>query len=254
MPRLLVHFSCGAASAVAAKLTLAENSKADIAIVNAFLEEEHEDNHRFRSECERWFDHPITVLTSEKDNGSTIAVWTRKRYIKGPGSAPCAVELKHKPLAAFSRSDDLHILGYTAEEVDRLDALRISAPKMQIRAPLIDKNLTKADCLAMIERAGIALPVMYLLGFNNNNCIGCPKGGLGYWNRIKAVFPERFYQIAALQESIGPGAYFLRNNQTGDRLALKDLPADAGNHREPDISCSFFCQMAEEDIAIGGAC
>lgn len=38
--RWLVHFSCGAASAVAAKLTLANRPKDQVCIINAFVQEE----------------------------------------------------------------------------------------------------------------------------------------------------------------------------------------------------------------------
>jgi hypothetical protein len=246
--RRVVHFSCGAASAIAAKLTLARYGRGGVVIVNAYIEDEHDDNHRFRAECERWFDHPITVLRDEKYGASVLEVWRRERYIKGPNGASCARALKRKPLTDFSLPGDIHVIGFTAEEQDRLDSLQTTG--MQIEAPLIDGNLKKSDCLAMVERAGIELPTMYKLGFNNNNCIGCPKGGMGYWNKVRNIFPDRFYQIAAIQEEIGPGAYFLQDRETGGRLALRDLPSDAGKHKEPDISCSFFCDMAEQDIAL----
>ncbi len=58
----------------------------------------------------------------------------------------------------------------------------------------------------MIERAGIELPAMYKLGYRNNNCIGCPKGGMGYWNKIRVDFPEVFERMAALQRELGPGS------------------------------------------------
>ena len=50
MARMVCQFSCGAASAIATKLTLANH--ADVLIVNAFLEEEHPDNRRFLKDCE----------------------------------------------------------------------------------------------------------------------------------------------------------------------------------------------------------
>jgi len=247
--RRLIHFSCGAASAVATKLALAQHGHAGIVIVNAYIADEHSDNDRFRAECERWFDHPVTVLRDEKYGASVLEVWRRERYIKGPNGASCARALKRKPLTDFSLPGDIHVIGFTAEEQDRLDSL--SSTGMLIEAPLIDANLKKADCLAMVERAGIDLPTMYKLGFNNNNCIGCPKGGLGYWNKVREVFPERYWRAAVVQADIGPGAYFLLDRKTGGRLSLLDLPADVGRHREPEIACSFFCDMAEQDIAAG---
>ncbi len=247
--RRLVHFSCGAASAVAAKLTIAQYGHENVCLVNAFLVQEHLDNRRFLHDCEAWLDHPITVLWSEKYKASTDEVWTRRKYMTSyRGAATCSVELKQKPLDAFARTDDVHVLGYTSEEDERLDAIRRVKPSWSVEAPLIDRNLSKADCLAMIERAGIELPAMYRLGFNNANCIGCPKGGEGYWNKVREVFPQRFIEVSEIQESIGPGAYFFRNRATGERFGLKDLDPKAGRHDEPVIECSFFCSMAEQEI------
>ena len=67
--RIVSHFSCGAASAVATKLILAEFPPSQVVIYNAFIVEEHADNRRFLADCEKWFDHPVTVLRDEKVRG-----------------------------------------------------------------------------------------------------------------------------------------------------------------------------------------
>ena len=180
--RIVPQFSCGAASAVAAKIILNEHP-ADVLIVNAFIQEEDADNRRFLLDCERWFGHPILVLRDEAYGASTHEVWRRERYIKGFRGAPCSSILKRKLLARVSRPDDVKVIGYTIEEQDRFTDLQENFPTETFRAPLIEKNLTKSDCLAIIDRAGILLPRMYRLGYSNANCIGCPKGGQNYWQR-----------------------------------------------------------------------
>ncbi len=65
--RIICQFSCGAASAVATKLALAQYGQShDVQIVNAFIQQEHPDNRRFLADCERWFGRTITVLRNEK--------------------------------------------------------------------------------------------------------------------------------------------------------------------------------------------
>lgn len=243
--RIVCHFSCGAASAVATKLILSRFDRSRVVILNAFIVEEHPDNRRFLADCERWLDHPITVIRDEKYGASVDEVWTRRRYIKNHFGAPCSGLLKREVIEAVCLPDDTHVFGFTADEADR--AKRFEATGALF--PLIEANLTHADCLAMIERAGIELPMMYRLGFNNANCIGCCKGGEGYWNKIREVFPERFAQVVQIQESIGAGAYLFRNRKTGERFGLKDLKPDAGRHDEPLASCSFFCDIAEQEFA-----
>ncbi len=206
-PRLVMQFSCGAASAVAARLTVAEwrsdPSKVDILVVNAFIQEEHEDNRRFLNDVAAWLGiggvpFPITVLRDEKFNAS----------MKNRFTAPCSQHLKQDVLKSIAQPGDVSVIGYTGDDRERERAVRLEEmfSGESFRFPLIEAGLTKSDCLAMVERAGIALPYMYRLGYRNANCIGCVKGGEGYWNKIRRDFPERFIQIADIQESLGPGA------------------------------------------------
>jgi hypothetical protein len=222
---------------------------AEVLIVNAYIKEEDEDNRRFLADCERWFERPITVLRDEKYGASVDEVWRRERYMKGPLGAPCSSLLKRRLLDAFRLPGDMVIFGYTAEERDRFDDFSERNPTIRMAAPLIDRGLTKNDCLGIVERAGIVLPQAYRDGFENANCKGCPKGGEGYWNRVRRVYPVVFQQRMDRQEEIGPGAYFFRNRDTGERFGLKDLNPTAGRHNEPSPSCSFFCEIAEHDLA-----
>jgi 3'-phosphoadenosine 5'-phosphosulfate sulfotransferase (PAPS reductase)/FAD synthetase len=248
MSRVVCHFSCGAASAVATKLALAQYGPERVVILNAFIAEEHPDNRRFAADCERWFGHPITVLRDEKYGASARETWRRKRFmVSGVFGPACSAILKHEPMDAFAELEDVHVLGFTAEEVGRFERMA-QRRTMQLSAPLIERNLSKADCLAMIERAGIRLPKMYELGFNNANCVGCPRGGEGYWNHVRRVFPDAFEETARIQDEIGPGSHFFRNRETGERFGLRALPPTAGRHDEPMPSCSFFCAMAEEEM------
>lgn len=255
MSRMVCQFSCGAASAVATKLILAEFPPDDVLIVNAFIVEEHEDNRRFYADCEQWFGHPIIALRDKKYGASTDEVWRRKRFMKGLHGAPCSGALKREVLAEIGLPGDTNVIGYTAEEkeIARFDNLCDRFPQESFRAPLIERGLTKDDCFAIIDRAGIELPEMYRKGYDNANCIGCPKGGQAYWQNIRADFPERFVQVKTLQEGIGPGANFLRfrsGPREGERMALAELPPGRGDMKgEPSFSCSFFCVLAEQEIA-----
>jgi hypothetical protein len=166
--------------------------------------------------------------------------------MKGPFGASCSMRLKRELLDAFVLPGDTLVMGFTAEEEDR--AARYIA--CGVICPLIDRGLKKADCLAMVERAGIRLPAMYELGFNNANCIGCCKGGMGYWNHVRKVFPERFEQVSQIEQEIGPGAFLFYDRTTKQRFGLKDLPIGAGTHNEILPDCTFQCAMAEEEFSI----
>ena len=189
--RFVCQFSCGSASAVATKLVLAEHGNTRVVeIINAFIVEEHPDNRRFLVDCERWFGRSITVLRDEKYGASVIEVFRRERYIKNRNGAACSRLLKRKVLDAFRRAGDIMVIGYTAEEAERFDDLRERLDGQEVIAPLIERGLGKADCLAIIERAGIVLPITYRLGYNTANCRCCVKGGEGYMNAQRIDFPQ----------------------------------------------------------------
>lgn len=249
LPRIVCRFSCGAASAVATKLTLAKYGHGRVVITYSNPGSEHPDNKRFLADCERWFGHPITVLKSGK-YATTWDVWEGERFIAGVQGAPCTGLLKRAPTYEFQQSGDVLIFGYTAEEKARAESFRRQNFEQPFETPLIEAGLSKADCLAMIDRAGIEIPAMYRLGYRNNNCIGCPKGGMGYWNKIRRDFPEIFDRMAALQRHLGPGSGFLKDSAKGRRITLDDLDPDRGRHdSEPDIECSLMCHAAEAEIA-----
>ena len=244
-PRTICWFSAGAASAVATKLTLAEHGHDGVCVAYTDPGSEHPDNGRFMAECEEWFGHPITRLKSEKYR-DTWQVWEERRFLVSPAGALCTTELKKRPRFAFQHPDDVQVFGYTSEEAHRADRFRQKNPGVDLVTPLIERGLTKDDCLAMVDRAGIELPVMYRLGYRNNNCVGCPKGGMGYWNRIRVDFPEVFDRMARLERDIG--ASVLRSD--GEPVWLDGLDPERGNHQdEPSFECSLLCALAEGDMS-----
>lgn len=245
MSRVVCWFSAGAASAVAAKLILAENDPADVRIAYIDPGSEHPDNERFVADCEAWFAHPIDRLRSDK-YADTWQVWTERRFIVGPTGALCTAELKKKVRYGFERPDDRQVFGYTVEETNRADRFRQQNPGVDLDTPLIRHGLSKDDCLAMVDRAGLELPAMYKLGYRNNNCIGCPKGGIGYWNKIRKDFPATFARMAELEREIG---HSVLSDDAGP-VWLDKLHPDRGNHQaEPSFDCSLLCVLAEERYA-----
>jgi hypothetical protein len=112
--------------------------------------------------------------------------------------------------------------------------------------PLIERGITKDDALHLVERAGIELPVLYRLGYRNNNCIGCVKGGMGYWNKVRVDFPEEFARMAQLEREIGHSC--LHNDAEGS-VWLDELHPHRGNYAlERSDGCSLDCAIVETDL------
>jgi 3'-phosphoadenosine 5'-phosphosulfate sulfotransferase (PAPS reductase)/FAD synthetase len=234
-------FSAGAASAIATALDVREHGADAGPVCYIDTGSEHEDNPRFIADVAAWLGVEVQVLRSAKYE-SVDDVIEKRRYLNGPAGALCTTELKKKVRHAFQQPDDVQVFGYTADPSDVKRAERFVANNFEVNlcAPLIDHGLTKGNVLAMLERQGIRLPAMYELGYRNNNCIGCVKGGQGYWNKVRVDFPDVFARRAAQERSIGASCL-------GD-VFLDELDPTAGNYAAEDITCSLDCLPAEQLI------
>lgn len=181
-------------------------------------------------------------------------MFRRTQYIKGPYGASCTSRLKRRVLDEWSKPGDIMVFGYTAEETERLERFQDRHPERPVIAPLIARGLTKSDCKAMVERAGIQLPYMYRAGYSNANCIGCIKGGLGYWRAIRVDFPEHFEGVAQAEDVVialhGMNGAILRYRSgplKGQRFRLRDLPDGPIMRNEELPSCGLVCEEAEKE-------
>lgn len=255
MSRIVCWFSCGAASAVAAKLVLQSNDPrkdgCEIVIARNWLAEEHPDNDRMQADCERWLGQKIIHVTNEKYHGSVMKVQEGVRAIRFKNGAPCTRILKKEMRHSFQRPDDIHVFGLHLGEESRIDDFLDDEPGVRVWLPLVEAEYTKADCHRIIAEAGIEKAAMYRLGYTNNNCIGCVKGGMGYWNKIRQDFPEIFERQAKMERLLGTTV--LREegpkNEDGKRtslpLYLDELDPNRGNHKtEKPIKCGIICEGA----------
>lgn len=241
--RHLIWFSCGAPSAVAAKLTAQEFPDAEV--IYCDTGGEHEDNKRFLADVERWLGKTVTVLKNPR-YADHFAVAVKERYINGPFGAKCTAVLKRELREAYQRPGDVHVWGFTAEEYDRSIDFKERFPDLGCYFPLVEADITREDCLGIVNRAGIRLPKMYQLGYRNNNCIGCWKGGMGYWNKIRVDFPEHFAKAAAICRSIGRSPIKDRNGQP---VMLDELDPAAGRYEtEPEVQCGIGCYLVDAQI------
>lgn len=248
--RIVCWFSCGAASAVATKLAIQENA-GRLPLVVAYTEilQEHPDNKRFLAECATWFGQPIEVLRNSNYGGDIYEVFLRTRYLVGPTGAACTRLLKKGVRHAFELPGDRQVFGFTAEEQERYEDFRENNATVDVAVPLIDHQLSKADCLGLLADAGIEIPTMYKLGYKNNNCIGCVKGGAGYWNKIRVDFPAVFEKMAIVEEMLGRTINVTRVGGERKRITLRELEPDAGRYEdEGDISCGVVCNGVADRI------
>lgn len=242
---IAVWFSCGAASAVAARMTfLRYGATHHIRVLNNEVVEEGEDNRRFLRDVEAWLNCKIEQVSHPLyPERSAVDVWERRGGMSFPHGAPCTVHLKKEARQIWERDNpvDWHVLGFTADEKVRHDRF-VLTERENVLPVLIDEGLTKNDCFDILTSAGIRLPEAYFLGYPNANCRGCVKAtSPSYWNHVRKVDPEVF--ASRSEQSRRLGARLVRvNNQ---RVFLDELSPDAKGRplkelRLPD--CGIFCE------------
>lgn len=242
MNRFLCWFSCGAASAVAAKMTAEKYGEACSVVYCDTSRDEHPDNLRFLRDVEAWIGKTVTIIRSDK-YASIDDVFAQTRYMAGVAGARCTTEMKKLPREAFQLETDTHVFGYTVEEAKRAEDFDERNPSTATEWILIDNQIDKPTCLKMLRDAGIALPVMYSLGFEHNNCLGCVKASSpGYWNRVRLLFPDVFTKRA--EQSRALGCRLVR--VMGKRVFLDELPEE---ETAPDdtVQCGPGCQLTLGD-------
>lgn len=245
--RVLAWISAGAASAIAARLALREFGPERVVLVYCETGGEHPDNERFLADLTGWLNAPIERLRSDR-YADVWDVWAKRRYLAGVEGALCTVEMKVMPRLDFQRPTDIHVFGYTADkpDLDRAERLRANYPELTIATPLIERGIDKAACLALLQSAEIALPILYGLGFPNNNCIPCVKAtSPAYWALVRCHFPDQFAKMAALSRELDVRLCRLK----GERAFIDEIPPDHPVTNAIVPTCDFLCHLAEQDIA-----
>ena len=236
-------FSCGVTSAIACKLAIDKYGKDNVKLFYIHIDSAHEDNKRFINECQRWYDTDISIV----ENGTyrdQVDVIEQTKFINSPNGARCTMELKKKVRRRIETELNYppQIFGfeYSKKEINRAIRFTQQYPMAKAVFPLIENRLTKEMCAGMLLENNIKIPRMYELGFHNNNCIGCVKGGMGYWNRIREHFPEHFKKMAELERQVEVSCI--------NGTYLDELSSTQGRYDPPILpDCGTFCEIKYAD-------
>jgi len=253
MSRIIVWFSCGAASAVASKKTIELFPNREVLIVCCDTRpSEHPDNYRFSADVERWLSQPIVFIRNSEFE-TVDDVFAVRRYMSGTKGARCTGELKKIPRILFARPDDEHVFGFTFDEYRRrVLPFETRNPALRLMHPLYWLGITKQDCYQQIQEAGIELPAMYRLGFNNNNCPGCVKASSPwYWSMVRKHFPEVFKRRCEQSRELGVRLVEIHQH---DRIFLDELPEQEFKppRKKENLSCGPECGASRLSIALRG--
>lgn len=273
---MIVHFSCGAASAVSALLVLKENDNVELVYTDPGLE--HEDNQRFLRDFENLTGCKVTIIKSKKYN-SPMEIFEERRFLAGPAGAPCTTELKKITAREYLGDrllEEVNVFGFDLHEQKRANKYRNNNPELKVSFPLIDHGIAKDDCYYILDAIGLDLPYMYKLGYKNANCTGCVKAeNIGYWAAIREDFPKVYKWYAKFERKIGAidpetgkprGAAINKKyipcpfckdkscDKCGDdgkyrlRVFLDEIPDDQKPTRNISFTCGYSCGAQDMEI------
>lgn len=212
--------------------------------------DQHPDSIRFIKDCEKAIGIEIEILKSTEYGcvEDCIRVFGGFRDAHS-GFAPCTNWLKkriRKEWEAKHPDYDLtYVWGYDLNEISRAENMIKANPQAKHEFPLIEKKLYKEEVHGLFERTfDFKRPLMYDLGYPNNNCVGCIKGGMGYWNKIRKDFPEVFESRARLERLVG---YSILKDKNGP-VFLDELDSERGDmDTEIFPDCGLMCYFAQNN-------
>lgn len=189
-------------------------------------------------DCEKVLGREITILQSDEYE-SVDDVIEKRRCINTPYGAPCTEWMKKRVRMKWEREHPEHhiyVWGYDVNERNRADRVCKALSDYDHEFPLIEHGLTKEEAHGIAYQLGVPRPIMYDMGYPNNNCIGCVKGGMGYWNKIRVDFPEVFERRAKQEREIGHSCI--------NGVFLDELDPNRGNiNIEVMEDCTIACQL-----------
>ena len=225
-------FSAGVSSFIATYLAKEQIDQ----VIYIHIDDHHPDTLRFVKDCEKALGKEIVQLQSRYK--TVDSVLQQFQFINSPYGATCTNVLKKRVRKEWEKGKGqlTYVWGYDSSERHRADRITEAMPDNTHIFPLIERDICKEEAHGMLQELGIKRPAMYDLGYRNNNCIGCVKGGMGYWNRIRKDFPEVFQRMVARERQIG--------NSCIKGVFLDELEPDRGRMDEEVMEeCGIICQL-----------
>jgi len=264
LTKVVCWWSGGITSAVACKIATELFGLENCRFIMIDTKNEDDDTYRFKNDCEGWYGKEIEVITAVGKTYENIQdIWIKHRSLNLAVGASCSLRLKRLVREDWEKNNsfDLQVFGFDIDEPKRAKSIKANYEGRFI-FPLLRCGYSKRDCLSIVQKAGIEIPRTYKLGYLNNNCFktGCVQGGIGYWQKMKREFPEKFDAMAEMEHRLtalkGKPVTMLKDQsnkakQAGNTLVflkkhrnyphLKELSEMTACKVEPLFECNGFC-------------
>ena len=270
--RVIGWWSGGVASAVACKLALDKyGDRVDLVFCDTSIE--HPDTYRFMQDYEKVFGLKIKTIRSDRCKNPE-EVWFKYKGLNFAHGAPCSMVMKKQPRIKYQdiREDFAQVFGFDCckKEIRRADNMLANNPDLNPVFPLIVEQYSRDLIFKELARLGIKPPTTYN-NFLNNNCMGgsdspiggCIQGGIGYWQKIREIYPKKFEYMANIEHRLselkGEPVTVCRDqrkNTKGNKLFLKHntiyphietIDVIKGRRPISYFECNGLCSTLEQD-------
>lgn len=265
--RIIGWWSGGVASAIACKIVLEKWGKERVSLVFCDTSIEHPETYRFKADFERVLGVKIKTIHSVRFNNPE-EVWRKYKGMNFAHGAPCSMVMKKEPRIKYqdTKQDFAQVFGfdYNKKEMNRATNMLINNPDLNPIFPLIVEKLDRNAIFEEVNKMNIKIPSVYE-HFLNNNCLGtedgcvggCIQGGVGYWQKIKKLYPKKFNYMAEIEHQIskdkGEPVTILKDQRKathGNRIFLKkyhlfpnieSISVLKGREPVTPFECNGFC-------------
>ncbi len=239
MKKIVCWWSGGITSAVACKIAIDFYGVDNCCVIMIDTQNEHEDTYRFKADCEKWYGSEIEIITGIGEKyGNIFDVWRKHKSLNTATGAICSTNLKRLVREKWEKNNefDHQVFGFEFDKKEMNRALSMTmnhGKRTKAIYPLLFLAYDKQDCIKIVEGAGLEIPEMYKLGFQNNNCFGtgCVQGGVGYWQKMKKDFPDKFDIMADMEHELtdlkGEPVTMLKDQSN---IAKESMKVDSKSH------------------------
>lgn len=195
-----VHYSGGLMSWGAAKLACEKYGSEHVVLLFSDVGAEDPDVYRFLVQGAAALGAHLEIVR-RNPLGKYIKPWDlafEAKAIPNWKFAICSGQLKREPAQKWMKQNLPDgcpvIMGFSIEEVERIERIRKRKDRYTYEFPLAEKPYTTiCDIRGWLADLNIDEPKMYAEGFNHANCNGgCFKAGLSHWARLYKERPEVF--------------------------------------------------------------
>lgn len=157
-----------------------------------------------------------------------------------PGNRGCTADWKIRVVARWCWANGARaskpatvMLGISLDEWQRVNESRIGYVRNAY--PLVDRRLSRQDCMNLITRAGLPIPP-------KSSCWFCPMRKLSAWREMHDRQPDQFARAAELEQTINERRARLGKDNVWLSRALKPLPMAMGDATQPALFDEDPCE------------